>query len=114
MLIKKSGGVIFGAELTAAERKAMKIEFGKYFAKLIDECTGNIDATVLWVLHEEFGFGEKRLRRFRDIFLPALKDLTEHYDMGDLDRAWLCKQKLLDDGIDIGSWENVRWSKNSE
>lgn len=47
MLIKKSGGVIFGAELTAAERKAMKIEFGKYFAKLIDECTGNIDATVL-------------------------------------------------------------------
>ena len=104
MIIKKANGKVFGANFTAAEKKAMELEFGRYFAKLIDESTNKIDATVLWVLHSEFGFGEKRLRRFRDLFLPALKGLAEYYDMGDQDRVWLCKQKLLDDGIDIDSW----------
>lgn len=54
MLVKKNNGKIYGAILSKNERKAMNMEIRRRLAHKLDE----VDATVLWILHEEFGFGE--------------------------------------------------------
>lgn len=61
----------------------------------------------LYVLHKEFGFGEKRLRRYFDAFKPALDELTERYSMSDPgDDIWLATRKLREEcGVDIAEWE---------
>lgn len=64
-----------------------------------------LDAMALYILHSEFGFGEKRLRRFYERFSLGLRELGEHYQMNEYeDRLWLCKKKLGEAGIDISKW----------
>lgn len=63
-----------------------------------------VDAVILWLLHEKFGFGKKRLRAFYDSFSTELDALVKRYEMGDEDKAWLCSRKLRDYGIDISEW----------
>lgn len=104
MRIKKSNGKIFGAELTAAERKAMNIEIQKQLAEMNRNNAAEIDAVILWVMHEEFGFGHKRLKRFYERFVKGVNDLNERYETDYGERVWLCTQRLLEYGIDIKKW----------
>lgn len=105
MIIKRAFGQIIGAKFNKTEEKAIEIEVNRRVAEALRASVSNIDTTVLWVLNEKFGFGEARLKKFYDEFLPALYGLADHYELGDGDRVWLCKQKLLEKGIDIDSWE---------
>lgn len=61
---------------------------------------------VLYVLHKEFGFGEKRLKRFYDSFKPAIEEMTERYSMNEPgDDVWLATRVLREEcGIDIKAW----------
>lgn len=70
-----------------------------------------IDAMVLWVLHEEFGFGLKRLRQFYDAFSSTMDELIDRYVMDDSDQPWLCTYKLKEIGIDLEEW---RKEKNND
>lgn len=89
MYTKKAGGKVYGAHLTAAEKKAMDIEIRRQ-------------------LHEEFGFGPKRLKQFYDTFAVRLNELIKHYEMTDSDIVWLCTYKLKQYGIDIEEWNKQR------
>ncbi len=104
MRIKKTNGRIFGASLTAAEKKAMDLEIQKELAEYDRKHVLEIDAMILWVLREQFGFGPKRLRQFYDRFNPSLEALIKRYELEDDDQVWLCTQKLKDAGIDIEQW----------
>lgn len=104
MWIKRSHGKIFGAQLTAAERRAMEIEISKQIAEMDRQNMNAVDAAVLWELHAQLGFGPKRLRRFYDGFKPTYESLLEHYEMGDSDGTWLHIKKLKDIGVDIEAW----------
>lgn len=104
MIVLKNKGKVFGAKLTAAEKKAMDIEIDKQIAALDRQHELDIEATILWVLMDQFGFGEKRLRRFYESFNPALKQLIDYYQMAETDEAWLCTQKLKEKGIDLDIW----------
>lgn len=73
----------------------------KWDAKHDDE----IDALILWELHEQFGFGAKRLRRFYDGFTQAYEDLRKRYECTDEDAIWVCQQKLRGIGVDIKEWK---------
>lgn len=105
MKIKKANGRIFGADFTAAERKALKLEVQKEYAEYDKKNAFELASMVLWVLYEKFGFREKRLRNFYDNFAVELKELLKRYEMDDSDKVWLCKKKLLDHGIDVEQWE---------
>lgn len=106
MVVKKSGGKIFGAHLTAAEQKAMNLEIQRQCAEFDKKNAREIDAMVLWVLHEVFGFGPERLRRFYNSFNGQVEALAERYQMtDDGDRVWLCLHKLKEYGIDLEEWE---------
>lgn len=57
MQLKKAGGKVYGAVLTAAEKKAMDLEIQRELAEYDRKHIAEIDATILWVLHEQFGSG---------------------------------------------------------
>lgn len=59
MRIKKAGGKVYGADFTAAERKAMNLEIQRQLAEYSRKHANEIDAIILWQLHAQYGFGEK-------------------------------------------------------
>ena len=107
MIVKKAGGKVFGADLTAAEKKAMKIEINRQIAESDRKHMNEIDALVLYQLKSQLGFGAKRLKRFYDGFAPALLELIEHYEMPDTPE-WLCMEMLRRSGVDVEAWNRER------
>lgn len=107
MIVKKIAGKVYGAELSSAEQEALQIEVMKILADLNRKNADEIDAILLWWLHEKLGFGYERLKQFHHDFAPQLKELSERYEMHDQDeRIWLCTKKLkdYDPRIDIRAW----------
>ena len=51
MRVKKAGGKVFGAVLTATERKAMEMEINRQIAEADRRYADDIDAMVLYTLH---------------------------------------------------------------
>ena len=80
MKVKKSNGKIFGANLTAAEKKAMDIEIRRSIDDYNRQNMNEIDAMVLWHLHEEFGFGSERLNKFSERFTKIMNSHAKTYD----------------------------------
>ena len=95
MKIKKAGKRVFGAVMSAAEKKAMEIQrqLAEYDRKHIRE----IDALVLWELREQLGFGNKRLKKFYDNFSRGVEALIRR-----------CTYKLKEIGCDLEKWEKER------
>ena len=104
MIVKKSGGQVFGAHLTAAERKALNLEIQRQLAEYDLKHELEIEALILWTLHDQFGFGPIRLKRFYDGFNSALKALVRRYELEDTDDVWLCTHKLKEIGVDLEDW----------
>ena len=104
MRINKFAGKVYGADLTAAERKAMNMEIQRQLEEYTEQHRLELDAMILWVLHSQYGWGEKRLRRFYDLFEKELDELLKYYELGAEDRAWLCTYLLKKDGIDVKKW----------
>lgn len=103
MRVRQYKGKVFGADLTAKERKAMEMEINRQIAEADKQYVNDIDALVLYVLHTHLGFGKKRLRRFWEAFIAEHKKLREHYEMPD-DSAWLADHKLKGIGVDVAAW----------
>lgn len=104
MRVKKAGGRIFGGVMSAAEKKAMELEIQRQLAEYDKKRLVEIDALILWVLHKEFGFGPKRLRRYYDAFRDAIDGLVNRYQMEKDDDIWLCTQMLKRIGVDVEEW----------
>ena len=109
MIVKKAGGKVYGATLTAAEKKAINIEVQKRLVEHTVKHALEIDALFLWYLHEELGFGIKRLKKVFFGFAPKIDELCDRYEMHDEgDDIWLCTQKLKELGVDLEQWDRER------
>jgi hypothetical protein len=108
----KTGGKIVGAKLSKQEKKALDIEVRKAVAEMDKNNTREIDAMVLWILHDQFGFGPTRLKRFHNNFVKSLDALIERYEMGKEDRVWLCTHELEKYGINLDEWDKELDEKN--
>lgn len=108
VIVKKVGGKVYGASLTAAEKKAMNIEIQRQLAEYERKRIEEIDSMILWVLHSEFGFGPERLKRFYDRFANSIDELIKRYEMEDEDQIWLCTHMLKEYGVNIEKWHNER------
>lgn len=105
MFVKKRNGKVYGADFSAAERKAMEIEFRKEFAEFEEKHSTELISMVLWVLHEKFGFGHKRLKEFYNDFAPEINALIDRYQMEETDDIWLCTHMLKQYGVDLAKWD---------
>lgn len=99
--------------MSAAEKKAAEIEIKKQLAEFDKAHSIELDALVLWVLHTEFGFGPKRLKKFYDTFGEEIKALVDRYQFDDSKAVWLCTFKLEQAGIPIKEWHDEFLKKNS-
>lgn len=105
MQIKKTNGKIFGAEFSAAEKKAMNMEIQRQLAEYDRKNANEIAAMVLWYLHIQCDFGHKRLEETYMSFIPGIRALCDRYEMTDNgDDIWLCTKMLKDYGVDIEEW----------
>lgn len=105
MVVLKSHGNVFGAKFTAAEKKALDIEIKKELADQTRSHETELDAMILWNLHEQFGFGYDRLFKFYSSFTKNIKELVKRYEMPESESFWLATKKLKDYGIDLEEWE---------
>lgn len=69
--------------------------------------TVNVEAIILWQLHEQYGFGKKRLLQFLDETTPLINGILDRYAYEkDDDAIWVCKHKLKTElGIDLEDYE---------
>lgn len=87
------------------QMKAMKREINRQIIEHDEAFAMDSDATVLWVLHEYFGFGYTRLRRFWEACFKSHAELKDRYQFNSEEVAWLCRVKLKSEvGIDIEEW----------
>lgn len=109
MRIKKSSGKIYGADFTAAEQRAFDLEAERQLSAWNLRNGRELASMFLWILHEEFGFGPERLKKFFLTFSRELDALDARYraDEGanDIDSMFLCTLKLKEYGVDLEAWE---------
>ena len=105
MRVKSYKGKVFGAELTAAEKKAMDIEINRQLVERDKQYAADIDAMVLYTLMAHYGWKKKRLKRFWKAFSAEHKALREFYQMDEPgDNEWLAHRMLKEIGVDINEW----------
>ena len=90
MKVKKAGKRVFGAVMSAAEKKAMDMEIQRQLAEYDRKHIREIDALVLWELREQLGFGNKRLKKFYDNFSRGIEAFSEAINQlaADIVDAW--------------------------
>lgn len=104
MFFKKAGSRIFGVQLNKAEQKVLDAEIMKQILERDRQFEMDKDSSMLLMLHDEFGFGPKRLYRAWKMLFESNKKLREHYEMGPEDGGWLCRQRLKELGVDLERW----------
>lgn len=105
MRVKSYKGKVFGAELTAAEKKAMNIEINRQIAERDAQYAADIDAMVLYTLMAHYGWKKKRLRDFWDAFNAEHKALREFYELDNpSDNEWVAHRLLKEIGVDVQEW----------
>lgn len=90
-----------GGELTPLERKCLNVEVEKAIKKQLDKVGCELDAVVLQILNQEFGFGEKRLRKFHKAYVENVRRVVDHYCLEEGDEQWIAKRWLKDKGYDL-------------
>ncbi len=104
MIIKKSGSTIFGADFTAAERKAIDMESRRILAEHTRKHELEIEAMVMRQVRRRTGWGKTKLKQFYMDFAPDIMALVKRYEMDEVDMPWLCTQELKEEGFDIEAW----------
>lgn len=99
----------FIPRLSNRERKEIEREVRLQTSENVKNLSLNLQAMVLWNLHKQLGFGQKRLIEFQRSFLPLIKDLQDFYaaeDAKETEFILLCKLRN-EVGIDVEKLNNM-------
>lgn len=103
-VFNKAGGHIYAVKFSKKEQAAIDKEILRQCAEFDQKNAIEIDALILWLLHDKFGFGHKRLRRFFDFFSTEFDAMIKRYELDEDDKVWLCTYKLKEYGVDVEKW----------
>lgn len=87
--------------LPVATRRRLENEVRRTISENVKTLSGDVEATFLWLLHEKYGFGEKRLMDFHKDIQPLLNELCNFYETPYDEQAWICRYKLKQIGVDM-------------
>lgn len=104
MYFKKAGKSIFGVQLNKAEQRTLDQEINRQIVEHDHRFDMDKESSILWMLHTQFGFGPKRLKKAWELFYSETLKLREYYQMDQGDEGWLAREKLKKIGCDIESW----------
>lgn len=95
--------------ITNAERKVLTREVDLQIARNVRGLGKNLLAVYLWQLHEQQGYGKKRLLRAAKKFRQIIKELEEFYDFKNgEDMEFLYKYRLKTEcGVDVDELDDV-------
>ena len=89
-------------EQTSKEKKILDNVIRREMLRLDNQLSRDSDALILWVLHQEFGFGKERLLRFWRANFTNHKELCDRYALGDDSVGWICRKILIEMcGVDV-------------
>ena len=86
---------------TSAQKQALRKECVKEFDKLLATYNKQVALQVLHILRFNFGFGQKRLKKFADRLAEMQIKTIDFYDVTDSDVPDICEIQLRDSGIDL-------------
>ena len=89
---------ILPRKMTNREMQALDSSIREQIGKSIGGLKGNIEAIVLWQIHEQYGAGAKKLEAFLEGFQPALQELMNFYGVDsteDLELACVYNLKAI-------------------
>jgi hypothetical protein len=109
MMFKKSGGKIFGVVFTPKEQKAIDAEVSRQLIARHMEFADDVDYMILKILHDHFGFGPTRLRKFYERFMEENNALMAHYEMEDAG-VYIARKEMNALGCNVEEW-NKRGSE---
>lgn len=89
--------------LSNKERKEIEREVRFQTGENVKSLSLNLQAIVLWNLHVQLGFGQKRLIEFQRSFLPLIKELQDFYMAEDAkETEFILLYKLKNElGVDV-------------
>lgn len=89
--------------LDTTTRKQKEQALGWVKRSVLPVVVRNVEAIILLQLHDELGFGKKRLQRFFDGTAPLIMQILDEYNWDkDEDAIWLCEKRLKEEtGIDV-------------
>ena len=91
------------ALISGVGKDTMMSEIHKNLVEKEKELSLDVDTCVLWTLHNKYGWGKQRLRKFYlDLFEEHL-NMRRYYDVDDM---YPERMKLKEKGIDVESWYN--------
>lgn len=95
--------------LSNKERKEIEREVRRQTGKNVKDLSLNLQAIVLWNLHEQLGFGQKRLIEFQRSFLPLIKQLQDFYMAEDAEETeFILLYKLKNEvGVDVSQLNDM-------
>ncbi len=105
MNVLKMSKNIFKINLSKAEQKAADDECKRILTEWQTKHQREIDAMILWRLHNTFGWGPERLWRFYSGFHDDADTLVKKYELKDTDDLWIATQALKEYGINLEDWE---------
>jgi hypothetical protein len=107
MIFKKFRSQIFGVELSAKEQQAVDAEINRQLLERHRTFSDDVDYTIMKILHDNFGFGPSRLRRFYEYFIEYNTALEKHYEMPDAG-MYLARKEMNALGVNIEKWNSER------
>lgn len=107
MIFHKCNGQIFKVDLNQKEQRAMDEHINRQIIERHREFTDDFDYMVMKLLHDHFGFGLTRLRRFYDLFSAENDALIKHYEMPDAG-AYIARKEMNEIGCNIEKWNSER------
>lgn len=90
------------AVMTPEMETAMLHEINQQCLEADDRLSLDVDAVVLWTLHQHMGFGAKRLHRFYLAMAAEHRRMRDFYQMDD---TYPERYKLKELGADLEEWQ---------
>lgn len=107
MIFKKFKGQIFDVELTAKEKKVLDEKINQQIIESHRQFTDDFDYMILWILHNYFGFGLKRLIKAYNLFMECNEALIKHYETPDAG-VYIARKEMNALGCNVEEWNNER------
>ena len=107
MVFKKFRGQIFDVDLNAKERQVLNQKVNEMLIMRHGEFADDVDYMILYILHNRFGFGLRRMRQFYEAFITENDKLIKHYEMPDAG-VYIARQEMNAIGCDFEKWNNER------
>ena len=101
--------------MSPSQERMMMKEIKRQCAAYWEKHELELMAMILWQLHEQEGWGPKKMKKFFMGFTPTLEKLFSRYEMETNDeKFWICTYKLKEYGVDLEAWQHEDPSEEGE